>query len=105
MPEKTAYGHCFLKHNPCTLFPKPMATEYDPNERLPKANPTRWLPWVLLVGLAILIFFLIRGVRNPGAAGGGSSSEVITTRTGDTPREADDPEADTVATDTVGNRR
>lgn len=89
-----------------------MATEYDPNERAPQLNPTRWLPWVLLVGLAILIFFLVRGVRNPGAGGGGSTadsmrseSEVITTRTGDMPREADDPEADTVATDTVGNRR
>ena len=89
-----------------------MATEYDPNERFPQANPTRWLPWVLMIGLAILIFFMVRSMRNTGSGGGGSTvdsmrseSEVITTRTGDMPREADDPEADTVATDTVGNQR
>lgn len=86
-----------------------MATEYDPNERLPKANPTRWLPWVLLIGLAILIFFLVRTMRNTGAGDSTGSmrseSEMLTPRTGDMPREADDPEADTVATDTVGNQR
>ncbi|MCY7352144.1 MAG: hypothetical protein LH606_16015 [Cytophagaceae bacterium] len=38
-----------------------MATEHAPNERVPKANPTRWLPWLLAILGAILLFFVVRG--------------------------------------------
>jgi hypothetical protein len=86
-----------------------MATEFDPNERLPKANPTRWLPWVLLVVLAILIFALIRsglffnsegGNRVPDSRG----SKNVTTTPG---REATGEEVneDSVATDSAGSQR